>query len=59
MLHWMLAESTGHFWHPAEFENVANEYFENLKHLQNPRHLLLTAPNIYIVLGHTGTLWVS
>ena len=43
MLRRSLAESTGHFWWPAEFENVANPYFENLKHLQNPGHLSLTA----------------
>ena len=41
MLHWLLAENAGHFWWPAEFENVANPDFENLKHLQNPRHLPL------------------
>ena len=47
---WSLAESAGHFWHPAEFENAANPDFENLKHLQNPGHLSLTAPSIlYIV----------
>ena len=40
------AESDGHFWQPAEFENVANPDFENLKHLQNPGHLSLTAPSI-------------
>ena len=42
MLRWSLAESAGHFWWPAEFENVANPDFENLKHLQNPGHLPLT-----------------
>ena len=42
MLCQLLAESAGHFWQPAEFENVANPYFENLKHLQNPEHLPLT-----------------
>ena len=31
-----LAESTGHFWWPSEFKNVANPYLENLKHSQNP-----------------------
>ena len=34
-----LDESTVHFWQPAEFENVANPDFENLKHLQKPVHL--------------------
>ena len=34
----LLAESAGHFWWTAEFEDVANPYFENLKHLQNPEH---------------------
>ena len=38
MLHWLLAESAGHFWWTEEFENVANPDFENLKHLQNPEH---------------------
>ena len=37
-----LGESDGLFWQPAEFENVANPDFENLKHLQNPGHLPLT-----------------
>ena len=46
MLRRLLAESAGHFWWPAEFEDVANPYFENLKHLQNPGHLLLTKPTI-------------
>ena len=39
MLCRLLAESDCHFLHPAEFENVANPDFENLKHLQNPGHL--------------------
>ena len=42
MLYWLFAESVGNFFHPEEFENVANPDFENLKHLQNPGHLLLT-----------------
>ena len=46
MLHWSLTESAGDCWQPAEFENVANLDFENLKHLQNPGHLLLTEPRI-------------
>ena len=46
MIFWSLAESVGHFWQPAVFENVANTDFENLKHLQNPGHLLLTEPSI-------------
>ena len=46
MLRWSLAKSAGNFWQPAEFENVANPYFKNIKHLQNPGHLLLTAPSI-------------
>ena len=43
MLRWLLAESAGHFWQPAEFENMANPDFENLKHLQNCGNLPLTA----------------
>ena len=47
MLRRFLDESAGRFWWPAEFENVANPDFENLKHLQNPGHLSLTEPSIY------------
>ena len=39
MIRQSLAESTGHFWQPEKFENVANIYFENIKHLQNPGNL--------------------
>ena len=46
MLHWSLSESSGHFWKPSEFNNVENPYFGNIKHLQNPGNLLLTAPSI-------------
>ena len=46
MLHRSHDESAGHFWHPEEFENVVNPDFENLKHLQNPGYLSLTAPSI-------------
>ena len=42
MLRRLLAEGAGHFFQPAEFENVANPDFENIKHLQNQGHLLLT-----------------
>ena len=45
MLRWSLADITGNFWWPAEFENVPNPDFENLKHLQNPGHLSLNAPS--------------
>ena len=43
MLRRLHAESAGHFWRAVEFYNVANPDFENLKHLQKPGHLLLTA----------------
>ena len=43
MIRRSLAESAGHFWQPEEFENVANPYFGNLKHLQNLGHFSLTA----------------
>ena len=46
MLRRSLAESAGHFWWPAEFENVASPDYENLKHLQNPGHLSLTTPSM-------------
>ena len=42
MIYQSLGESAGHFWKPVEFENVANPDFGDLKHLQNPGHLLLT-----------------
>ena len=41
-----LADSDGLFWWPAEFENVENPDFENIKHLQNPGHLSLTKPSM-------------
>ena len=46
MLHRLLVESAGNFWQPAEFKNVANPDFGNLKQLQNPGHSSLTAPSI-------------
>ena len=46
MIRRSLADSAGQFWWPEEFENVANPYFKNLKHLQNPGHLLLTKSSI-------------
>ena len=51
MLSWSLAESDCQFWQPAEFENMANPDFENLKHLQNPGHLMLTVDT------NTHTSW--
>ena len=47
MLRRSLAESAGQFWQPTELENMANLDFENLKHLQNHGHLLLSASSIY------------
>ena len=52
MLHRSLAESAGHFWCPAEFENVANPYIGNLKHLQDPGHLSMTAPSIPTIIKY-------
>ena len=46
ILYRLLAESYGCFCQQAEFENVANTEFENLKHLQNPGHLSLTEPSM-------------
>ena len=43
----LIAVSTVHFWWPEKFENVANRDFENLKHLQNFGHFLLTAGRIW------------
>ena len=47
MLHRSLAKSAGYFWQPVEFENVANPYYKNINHFQNPGHLLLTKASIY------------
>ena len=54
MLHRSLAESAGHFWQPAKFENMANPDFKDLKHLQNPGSLLITADIIYGREEHVG-----
>ena len=42
MILWSLAESSGPFWQLAEFENLENPDFENLKHLQNLGYFSLT-----------------
>ena len=52
MLHRSLAVSAGYFRQPAEFENVANTDFKNLKHFQNPGHLSLTAPSMLPKIHH-------
>ena len=54
MLHRSLAESAGHFWQPAKFENMTNPDFKYLKHLQNPGHLLITADSICGKEEHVG-----
>ena len=41
-----LAESAAYFLWPADFENVVKLYFGNLKHMKNPRHLLLTVSSM-------------
>ena len=46
MLPRLLAESAGNFWQLAEFENVVDPDFENLKHLQNPGQSSLIAPSM-------------
>ena len=55
MIRWSHDESAGHFWWPAEFENVANSDFGNLKHMQNPGHLLLTASSTHMKIA--GLSW--
>ena len=45
-LYWLLAESSGCFSKPVEFENVANLDFKDIKHLHNPGYLLLTIPSM-------------
>ena len=52
ILDWSLAESSDPFWCPEEFENVANPYFDHLKHLQNPGHLSLTATSMWCLVCH-------
>ena len=55
MLRRSLADSAGHFWHPEEFKNMANPDFENIEHLQNLGHFLLTAgSNTRIRLNHSN-----
>ena len=44
---WLLAEIAGHFWKPAESDNLANPEFENLKHFQNLGYFLLTLASMY------------
>ena len=46
----LLAESNGQFKLPVETENLEDTEFENLKHSQNPGHLLLTAPSILYLI---------
>ena len=46
MLYWLLGDIFGRFWQLEEFENWANPDFVNLKYLQNPVHLPLTAASI-------------
>ena len=55
MLRLLLAEIASHFWQPAEFENVANPDFKNIKHLHNPGHLSMTKPSIFHTQTHTHT----
>ena len=59
MIHRSIDESAGHFWWSAEFENMANTDFENLKHLENPGHLFLTEPIISTKLPTSAfnTIW--
>ena len=45
-LYWSLAESAGHFWWPEEFKSVENPDLEDLKNLQKPGNLLLTAASM-------------
>ena len=41
-LNQLFAASYARFWWLSKFENLANPYFVNLKHLQNYEHFLLT-----------------
>ena len=49
MLFWLINDISGHFWNSEESENVANLDFKNIKLLQNPVHLSLTAPIISVL----------
>ena len=49
MIFWFIAASAVQFWRPAIFKNVASPYFENLKHLQNLGHFLLTEGFMYVL----------
>ena len=55
MLRRSLADSAGHFWWTEEFENVAKLDLNNLKHLQNPGHLLLTKSSMFYSRDNIGT----
>ena len=55
MLRRLLVDSAGHFWWPEEFDKVANPYFNNLKHLQNPGRLLMTKSSILYSCDDIGT----
>ena len=59
MLRQSFAESAGHFQWPEEFENVANPYFNNLKHLQNPGHLLLIKSSILYFCDDIDTTYAN
>ena len=39
----LISVSAVHFWWPEKFGKMENPDFENLKHLQNLGHFLLTA----------------
>ena len=55
MIRRYLADSAGQFWWPEEFEDVTNPYFDNLKHLLNPGHLLLTKSSMFSSCDNIGT----
>ena len=48
MLRWSLSASDGYFGQPEKFKNMVNTDFENINHLQNLGHLLLTVPSMYM-----------
>ena len=53
MLRHLISVSAVQFWRAAEFDNVANPYFEDLNHLQNPGHFLLTKGCIITTFYYT------
>ena len=61
MLHWFLAVSAVHIWRPEKLRilTLTKPDFENIRHSQNPRTLMLTVPFAYIYSCLVSTTFVS